>query len=90
MFWHPDVPWHDTGEGVFEAAPSPLLAAAETHPESAGRILNMRAATLRPGTPAYALVRPPGHPGGETLPTVEPTLAAAIDALKPYWTALAA
>jgi acetoin utilization deacetylase AcuC-like enzyme len=135
VYWHPDVLLHDTGEGVFEACPSPLIAAAETHPESAGRILNMksilergplasalewapvplhgedelelvhtpayldevrrsaaaggrrftattvlgsqswpallaaasaameaaRAASARPGVPAYALVRPPGH-----------------------------
>ena len=135
VFWHPDVLLHDTGEGVFEAPPSPLIAAAEPHPESATRILNMksmlergplasalewlpvplhgedelelvhtpayldevrgsaaaggrryssttvlgaqswaallaaasaameaaRAASARPGTPAYALVRPPGH-----------------------------
>ena len=135
VFWHPDVLLHDTGEGVFEASPSPLIAAPETHPESAARILNMksilergplasvlewapvplhgedelervhtpayleevrrsgaaggrrytattvlgpgswpallaaasaameaaRAASARPGVPAYALVRPPGH-----------------------------
>jgi acetoin utilization deacetylase AcuC-like enzyme len=135
VFWHPDVLLHDTGEGVFEAPPSPLVTAAETHPESAPRILNMksilergplasalgwapvalhgedelelvhtpayldelrrsaaaggrrftattvlgrqswpallaaasaameaaRAASARPGLPAYALVRPPGH-----------------------------
>lgn len=43
MFWHPDVLLHDTGEGVFEAAQSPLIASPEPHPESAGRILNMKA-----------------------------------------------
>ncbi len=135
VFWHPDVLLHDTGEGVFEAAASPLISASELHPESAPRILNMKsilergplapalewapvplhgedelelvhtatyldelrktaaaggrrytattvlgpgswpaliaaasaaieaakAATARPGVPAYALVRPPGH-----------------------------
>jgi acetoin utilization deacetylase AcuC-like enzyme len=135
VFWHPDVLLHDTGEGVFEAAASPLLDISERHPESGPRILNMKAmlergplasrlewvsvplhgedelelvhtrtylddlraavaaggrrftsttvlsgqswpaliaaasaameaakaATAQPGTPAYALVRPPGH-----------------------------
>ncbi len=43
VFWHEDVLLHDTGAGVFEAAPSPLMAADERHPESAPRILNMKA-----------------------------------------------
>src|SRR5947209_18799117 len=43
VLWHPDVLLHDTGEGVFEAAPSPLMASGELHPESAPRILNMKA-----------------------------------------------
>jgi acetoin utilization deacetylase AcuC-like enzyme len=42
VFWHPDVLRHDTGRGVFEAAPSPLLAVSERHPESAPRIENMK------------------------------------------------
>jgi acetoin utilization deacetylase AcuC-like enzyme len=32
---------HDTGTGVFETDPSPLLAVAEIHPESAPRLENM-------------------------------------------------
>jgi acetoin utilization deacetylase AcuC-like enzyme len=43
VFWHEDVLLHETGTGVFEAPSSPLMAAEERHPESAPRILNMRA-----------------------------------------------
>lgn len=43
VFWHDDVLLHDTGSGVFEAAPSPLLAEPELHPENAVRLLNMKA-----------------------------------------------
>jgi acetoin utilization deacetylase AcuC-like enzyme len=42
VFWHDDVLLHDTGSGVFEHAPSPLLAEDELHPENALRIRNMR------------------------------------------------
>jgi len=43
VFWHPDVLLHDTGAGVFEAAASALMTSDELHPESAPRILNMKA-----------------------------------------------
>ncbi len=43
VFWHPDVLSHTTGAGVFEAAASPLMAGDEPHPESAARVLNMKA-----------------------------------------------
>lgn len=43
VFWHPDVLLHDTGSGVFEASASALMAVDERHPESAPRILNMKA-----------------------------------------------
>jgi hypothetical protein len=43
VFWHDDVLLHDTGSGVFEAAPSPILAEPELHPENAVRLLNMKA-----------------------------------------------
>ncbi len=42
VFWHDDVLTHDTGAGVFEAPPSPLLAEQVMHPESAMRLRNMR------------------------------------------------
>jgi acetoin utilization deacetylase AcuC-like enzyme len=41
VFFSPLALRHDTGTGVFEAAPSPLLAVAEIHPESAPRLENM-------------------------------------------------
>lgn len=41
VYYSPVVLEHDTGSGVFEAPPSPLLAVAEPHPESARRIENM-------------------------------------------------
>jgi acetoin utilization deacetylase AcuC-like enzyme len=41
VFYSPVVLQHDTGTGVFEAAPSPLLTLAEGHPENAERLENM-------------------------------------------------
>lgn len=38
---------HDTGEGLFEAGPSPLLAAPEPHPESADLLRNVESALRR-------------------------------------------
>ncbi len=43
VFWHDDALLHDTGSGVFEHPPSPLLAEPELHPENAVRVLNMKA-----------------------------------------------
>jgi acetoin utilization deacetylase AcuC-like enzyme len=43
VFWHDDALLHDTGSGVFEQPPSPLLAEPELHPENAVRVLNMKA-----------------------------------------------
>ena len=42
VFWHDDALAHDTGSGVFEHPPSPLMAEPELHPENAVRIRNMR------------------------------------------------
>lgn len=47
VFWHPDVLLHDTGRGVFEAAPSDLLSHLEPHPESPARVENMLALLQR-------------------------------------------
>jgi len=47
VFWHPRVLSHDTGAGVFEAPPSPILALAEPHPENAVRLRNMHAMLAR-------------------------------------------
>jgi acetoin utilization deacetylase AcuC-like enzyme len=43
VFWHGDALLHDTGSGVFEHPPLPLLAIPELHPENAVRIRNMKA-----------------------------------------------
>ena len=43
MFWHEDVLRHDTRAGVFDRAPSRLLADLELHPENALRVRNMKA-----------------------------------------------
>jgi acetoin utilization deacetylase AcuC-like enzyme len=42
VFWHEDVLLHDTGSGVFEGPPSPLMAEPELHPENTVRIRNMK------------------------------------------------
>jgi acetoin utilization deacetylase AcuC-like enzyme len=42
VFWHDDALLHDTGSGLFEQPPSPLLAEQELHPENAVRVLNMK------------------------------------------------
>ncbi len=47
VFWHDDALLHETGSGVFEQPPSPLLAEPELHPENAIRILNMKAVLER-------------------------------------------
>jgi len=44
VFFDERVLAHDTGAGVFEAPPTPLVAVPELHPENAERIRNMRAA----------------------------------------------
>jgi acetoin utilization deacetylase AcuC-like enzyme len=43
VFWHDDALAHDTGSGVFEHPPSPLMAEEELHPENAVRVRNMKA-----------------------------------------------
>jgi acetoin utilization deacetylase AcuC-like enzyme len=43
LFWHDDALVHETGSGVFEHPPSPLMAVPELHPENAVRIRNMKA-----------------------------------------------
>jgi len=43
VVWHDDALSHDTGSGVFEQPPSPLLAEPELHPENAVRLRNMKA-----------------------------------------------
>jgi acetoin utilization deacetylase AcuC-like enzyme len=47
VYWHPAVLEHDTGAGLWEAAPSDLLAGQELHPENAERVENMRSVLAR-------------------------------------------
>tara|TARA_R110002096_G_scaffold101547_9_gene224606 strand:+ start:29937 stop:31091 length:1155 start_codon:yes stop_codon:yes gene_type:complete len=42
VYWHDDILAHNTGSGVFEDVPSPLLAFQEPHPENPTRILNIK------------------------------------------------
>jgi acetoin utilization deacetylase AcuC-like enzyme len=42
VFWHDDALLHDTGSGVFEHGPSPLMAEPELHPENVVRVRNMK------------------------------------------------
>ena len=61
VFWHDDALLHDTGSGVFESPPSPLIEVSELHPENDVRIRNIRSC-LREGpiAPRLALAgRPP-------------------------------
>jgi acetoin utilization deacetylase AcuC-like enzyme len=47
VFWDDRVLLHDTGSGMWEAAPSELLDEQELHPENAVRLRNMRAVLQR-------------------------------------------
>jgi len=47
VFWHDACLRHDTGAGVFDGGPSPLMSIPELHPENAERLLNMRGALAR-------------------------------------------
>ena len=48
VLWHDDALLHETGSGVFEHAPSPLIEVSELHPENDVRIRNIRSC-LREG-----------------------------------------
>ena len=47
VFWHADALAFDTGAGVFEAPPSPLLDIQMPHPENPERIRNIRSVLQR-------------------------------------------
>jgi len=51
VYWHDDALLHDTGAGIFEHPPSPLVEVPELHPENAERIRNIRAALRNGLTP---------------------------------------
>jgi acetoin utilization deacetylase AcuC-like enzyme len=44
VLWHADALLHETGEGVFEHPPSPLIEVPELHPENEVRVRNIRSA----------------------------------------------
>src|SRR5437764_3705104 len=60
VYWHDDALVHDTGQGLFDQPPSPLLEVPEDHPENAARIRNIRR-TLREGPIAPRLEWHPGR-----------------------------
>src|SRR2546426_5084083 len=47
VFWHDDTMLHDTGSGVFEHPPSPLIEVSELHPENDVRVRNIRSCLQR-------------------------------------------
>jgi acetoin utilization deacetylase AcuC-like enzyme len=67
VFWHDDVLAHDTGEGVFEAAASPLMAWDEAHPEGPKRVRNMHAILERGPLAEHARFRAGRHATREEL-----------------------
>jgi acetoin utilization deacetylase AcuC-like enzyme len=48
VYWHDEALVHDTGAGMFDQPPNPLIEAPELHPENPERIRNIRSA-LRNG-----------------------------------------
>ncbi len=62
---HEDCLAHDTGEGLFEAGPHPLIADPEPHPESPRRLRNVRSALER-GPLADALEWRAARPAGRS------------------------
>ena len=68
VFWHDDALLHDTGSGVFESPPSPLIEVSELHPENDVRIRNIRSC-LREGPIAPRLAWRDGRHA--TIPELE-------------------
>src|SRR6185437_6448564 len=48
VYWHDEALAHDTGSGMFDQPPTPLIEVPELHPENPERIRNIRS-TLRNG-----------------------------------------
>ncbi|MGH3039933.1 MAG: class II histone deacetylase [Gaiellaceae bacterium] len=67
LFWHEDALRHDTGSGVFEQPPSPLLDEQELHPENAVRIRNMKSILERGPLSAHIRRRHGRHADLEEL-----------------------
>jgi len=67
---HDDCLAHDTGEGLFEAGPSPLIAVPEPHPESPARVRNIHSALERgplAGELRWREARPAGNEDVERI-----------------------
>jgi acetoin utilization deacetylase AcuC-like enzyme len=67
VFWHEDALRHDTGSGVFEQPPSPLVDEQELHPENAVRVRNMKAILERGPLSARIRRRDGRHASPEEL-----------------------
>src|SRR4029078_11900492 len=60
VFWHDDPLLHDTGSGVFEHDPSPLIEVSELHPENEVRVRTIRSALrTRPRADTLRSIRSP-------------------------------
>ena len=70
VFWHDDALRHDTGSGVFEHAPSPLIAESELHPENALRVRNMQSILERGPLHEHLLFRGGRHAEADELALV--------------------
>ena len=81
-FRHDDCLLHDTGTGLFEAGPSPLIAVPEAHPENADLLRNLEAA-LRRGSlgPDIEWREAPAADDAELLTVHTPAHVAAVEAL---------
>jgi acetoin utilization deacetylase AcuC-like enzyme len=70
LFWHDDALRHDTGSGLFEQPPSPLLDESELHPENAVRVRNMKAILERGPLAAHIRRRDGRHAALDELSLV--------------------
>jgi acetoin utilization deacetylase AcuC-like enzyme len=70
LFWHDDALRHDTGSGLFEQPPSPLMDESELHPENAVRVRNMKAILERGPLAAHIRRRDGRHAGLDELQLV--------------------
>jgi acetoin utilization deacetylase AcuC-like enzyme len=82
LFWHEDALRHDTGSGLFEQPPSPLLDEPELHPENAVRIRNMKAILERGPLAAHVRPRDGRHADPEELRLVHD--AAYVESIRQF------
>jgi acetoin utilization deacetylase AcuC-like enzyme len=80
VYWHDEALAHDTGSGMFDQPPTPLIEVPELHPENPERIRNIRS-TLRNGPIAPHLEWHAGrHATREELELIHP--ASYIDSVE--------